>query len=365
MSLSVQEIIAQYRSVIIQIATPHSVGTGFYLESRQLIVTNAHVVAGCSSVVVAGKSLPKIMAEVVYLDPLRDLAFLSPPSRFPSRPEVVLSQTPVRDGDAVLAMGHPYGLRYSSTQGTVSKAQRLHPDTNTYYIQLDATINPGNSGGPLVNAQGEVVGVNTFQLDRGQSLSFALPVAQLRQALERFDQHTAQAPLLVCDACSNPTSVHENYCPHCGNDLAPHRYTPYMPVGIPRLIEDILVHLGKDNNLSRSGPNRWDIQEGSASISLKYNPDNGFIFCHAYLCLLPQQNIAPLYEFLLRENYKLKYLNFSVQQQDIIASWVIYGQHLHLEEGSAQLRYFMQKADEYDNLLVNQFGARWRNQEED
>lgn len=363
MQQSIQRIIETYKDSVIQIATPRSVGTGFYLPDWGLVITNAHVVSGCAEVVMSGRGLEKQLACVVYLDPQRDLAFLS--ASLNGRPEVPLTEASPKDGMHVIAIGHPYGLRYSSTQGIISRARRLHPEKNTYYIQLDAAINPGNSGGPLVNHEGEVVGVNTFMLDKGQSLGFALPVAELRRALRLYAENRGEEPVFICFSCGNAVRQPDTYCPHCGTDLSHELYEPYTPSGIARLIEEVIGRLDKDVSLSRGGANRWEIREGSAQVTLKYNPKNGFIFCDAYLCQLPTKEIAPIYEFLLKENYKLKYLNFSVQQQDIIASWVIYGQYLHPETATEQLQYFIRKADEYDNLLVNRFGARWRNQEED
>lgn len=361
----VQQIIEHYKGVVIQIATPSAVGTGFYLDSTRLLVTNAHVVAHTQEVAITGRYIPKVLTRVVYLDPRRDLAFLALPEATPDLESVPLAQQEAGDGTRVIAIGHPYGLRYSSTQGIISNARRLHPEKNTHYIQLDAAINPGNSGGPLVNQEGEVVGVTTAMLDKGQSLSFALPVSELRQALALFEQQRAQGqPILVCEACGNAQIWQDDYCGHCGADLSDYAYINYEPTGIARVIETVIERLGKNVKLSRSGANKWEIEEGSAQITLRYNPDNGFIFCDAYLCQLPEKEIAPLYEFLLRENYQLRYLHFSVQQQDIIASWVIYGQYLNPDTATEQIQYFIRKADEYDNLLVNRFGARWREREE-
>ncbi len=354
--------IEQFKQFVIQIATPQGVGTGFYVADQKLVVTNYHVVTSCSEVVISGQGIPKRIAEVIFIDARRDLAFLK--ADLPDLPNLAFSQEPIKEGTRVTAIGHPYGLRYTSTQGIVSKAKRLHPENNTTYIQLDAAINPGNSGGPLLDSEGKLVGVNTFILDRGQALGFALPVEQLQEALllhtKSENDHT-----LVCNSCGNVVSFTELYCPYCGTGLEEFIQRPYQPVGIAKAIEEVIEKLDKSVKLARSGQNRWEIQEGSATIHLRYNSENGFIFCDAYLCLLPQQDIGAIYEFLLRENYRLKYLNFSIQGQDIIASWVIYGQFLHPKAGVKQLRYFIEKADEYDDLLVNQFGARWRGQEED
>jgi len=77
----------------------------------------------------------------------------------------------MKDGDAVVAIGHPFGLNYTATQGVISKVDRIREGLK--YIQIDAAINPGNSGGPLVNMSGEIIGVNSFII-RGE-ITWALP----------------------------------------------------------------------------------------------------------------------------------------------------------------------------------------------
>ena len=87
-----------------------------------------------------------------------------------------------KDGEVVVAIGHPFGLNYTATQGVISKVDRIRDGVK--YIQIDAAINPGNSGGPLVNKEGEVIGINSFIIRGGDNLGFALPVSYLKEALD-------------------------------------------------------------------------------------------------------------------------------------------------------------------------------------
>ena len=84
----------------------------------------------------------------------------------------------------MVAIGHPYGLNYTATQGVISKVDRIREGLK--FIQIDAAINPGNSGGPLVNSNGEVIGVNSFIIRGGDNLGFALPVNYLKEALKLY-----------------------------------------------------------------------------------------------------------------------------------------------------------------------------------
>lgn len=357
--MDAQEIIDKYQHVIIQIATPQGTGTGFYLKDQNLIITNDHVVRGNSEVVISGKALPKTMAQVYFNDTKYDLAFLRVPDGADLPGLALGSGHPVHDGDSVIAIGHPYGLNYTATEGIVSKAKRLQNGLN--YIQIDAAINPGNSGGPLVNSSGEIVGVNTFIIAGGDNLGFALPVDYLLEDLNDYKQYFGKS-VIKCYSCSyivTPENIDGEYCPNCGAKIelpALKKEEEYKPVGAQLTIETILEQLGKDVKLARRGPYSWEVEEGSAKIFVNYN-ENGFIVTDSYLCYLPKTNIGPLYEFLLRENYELVGMMFSVNNQDIILSTFIYDQYLTYETGLETIKTLFKKADYYDDILKDKYGA--------
>src|SRR4051794_14424191 len=123
--MNTQQIIELYRPAIIQIATQNSTGTGFYLKEYDLIVTNDHVISKNAEVTIAGRLFDKRLARVWYTDRKHDLAFLQPPSDI-QIPEVKLGNyEQLNDGDVVVAIGHPYGLNYTATQGVISKVDRI------------------------------------------------------------------------------------------------------------------------------------------------------------------------------------------------------------------------------------------------
>jgi serine protease Do len=155
------------------------------------IVTNNHVVEGAVDVRVTMSDKRVFPAKVVGTDPLTDLAVLKiNGSNFPSVP--LGDSTQLHPGQSVLAFGNPYGFRFTVTRGIVSALNRPNPDpTNRRkpgeFIQTDAAINPGNSGGPLVNAHGEVVGINTFLISGSGSFSgmgFAIPTQIVKPTVQ-------------------------------------------------------------------------------------------------------------------------------------------------------------------------------------
>ena len=245
--MDAQQIIEQYQNAVIQIATATGTGTGFYIKEFDLIITNDHVVSENAEVTVAGKAFEKTMARVWYTDRKHDLAFLEAPKQV-ELPEVRLGQyEKMKDGDHVVAIGHPYGLNYTATQGVISKVDRIRDGLK--FIQIDAAINPGNSGGPLVNYDGEVIGVNSFIIRGGDNLGFALPVSYLREALQLYSPNRGQASTR-CYSCgylvTSGNIDSTKYCPSCGTEVKlpeiPEK--EIEPVGAAKTIEEILKDLG-------------------------------------------------------------------------------------------------------------------------
>ena len=362
-----QRIIEQFQKAIIQIATTTGTGTGFYVKEFDIIVTNDHVVGDNAEVTIAGKAFDKALSRVWYTDRKHDLAFLEAPKI--ELPEIKLGRyEDMHDGDAVLAIGHPYGLNYTATQGVISKVDRIREGLK--FIQIDAAINPGNSGGPLVNNKGEVIGVNSFIIRGGDNLGFALPVNYLRDALQMYLPNKGQ-PSTRCFSCGYLVTANnidsKKYCPSCGTEVK----LPELPekeaeaVGAARTVEEILKELGKDVRLAREGVNTWSVKEGSAKIKISYNAENFFIAGDAYLCQMPADatKIKPLYLFLLEENFRMNGLVLSCVKQNIVLSCIMYDLDMSKEHGSAAFRNLFQKADYYDEYLKSEFNCQTRLEE--
>lgn len=356
------DFIETYRAIIIQIATPHSTGTGFFLREPGLIVTNHHVVEGNRAVIIEGARFKKQLATVRYADRKYDLAFLDGPQNGPELPLVRLGiGKTMRVRDPITAIGHPFGLKFSVKSGIVSNDREVM--NNIPYLHIDAALNPGNSGGPLVDNDGDVVGINTFIIRDGDNIGFSLPVSFLNDSLEDFKKAGGDNACR-CSACSNVVSeatVDNGFCSFCGNRVSlPSSAEEYVPTGVPRTIEALITRTGHDVSLSRCGPNCWEINQGSAKINITYHENSGLMTADAILCQLPKENIKPLYEFLLRENHTNETITFSVHEQDILLSLLIYDRYLNEDTGMQMLQLLFEKADHYDNILVEQYGAQWK-----
>ncbi len=154
-----------------------SLGSGFIVDKEGYILTNNHVVEGADEIKVKCSDGREFRAKVIGRDKKTDLALIKIASLFKDLPTLVLGDSDtMRVGDWVLAIGNPFGLEHTVTQGIISATGRVigaGPYDN--FLQTDAPINPGNSGGPLVNLRGEVIGINTAIVSSGQGIGFAIP----------------------------------------------------------------------------------------------------------------------------------------------------------------------------------------------
>jgi len=255
-------IVERYKEVVIQIATPYSKGTGFYIHKYDLIVTNEHVVRDNREVVVDGKHFARQLVEVLYLDEIYDLAFLKAP----------------RDNN--------------------------------------------------------------------------LPTIVFR------DEH-----LIRCGECKQVVedkSTPSQRCTSCGSKVSYISKIPlYEPIGINRQIEEMLAELDHNAVLARRGPYNWEIEQGSALIHVAYHEKTGLITGDAHLCRIPDNNILPLYSYLLKANYELEGLNFTVKESEVILSLLIFDQYLNKMTALRLFEHLFEMADYYDDILVNDFNAKW------
>lgn len=167
-----------------------SLGSGVIISPKGYIVTNQHVVEAADEIEVALADGKKFAAKVVGSDPETDLAVLKVDAQ--NLPAITLGQAEnLRVGDVVLAIGNPLGVGQTVTMGIVSALHRTGLAINTFenFIQTDAAINQGNSGGALIDASGNLVGINTAILSQtGGSIGigFAIPVSTARQVMEQL-----------------------------------------------------------------------------------------------------------------------------------------------------------------------------------
>ena len=196
----------------------HGSGSGVIFSPDGYIITNNHVVDGAVDIKVTLSDRRTFTAKLVGTDPLTDLAVIKiEGSNFPNIPLGDSSQ--LHPGQTVLAFGNPFGFRFTVTRGIVSALNRPNPDINDprklgQYIQTDAAINPGNSGGPLVNAHGEVVGINTFLISPSGSFSgmgFAIPTSIVQPTVDSLVRYGKVAHSYIGVSISDVTPENSKF----------------------------------------------------------------------------------------------------------------------------------------------------------
>jgi Trypsin-like peptidase domain len=170
-------MLEQALSAVVTISTERGSGSGFFVGSKGQVVTNAHVVDGATRIIVRTRSKDSVLAKVLKLSLVEDLALLTTAG-------LDVSGLPLGDassasvGQDVIAIGSPLGLEGTVTRGIISGIRQID---EVPYLQTDAPINPGNSGGPLLSERGEVLGINTWKVGKqAEALGFAISVDRMK-----------------------------------------------------------------------------------------------------------------------------------------------------------------------------------------
>jgi len=178
--------------------TQSSLGSGVLIDGQRHVLTNEHVVARASRIRVTLADGRDFDAVVVGADPNNDLAVLNVETDEPLPWIPPGRSDDVMPGEPVIAIGNPFGLSNTVTTGVISAVDRsLRTDGRVYhgFLQTDASINPGNSGGPLLNAEGELIAINTAIYQGAEGIGFAIPIDVARRVVAELLEHGQVAPV--------------------------------------------------------------------------------------------------------------------------------------------------------------------------
>jgi len=165
-------------------------GTGFIIDKNGYIITNNHVVENADKIRVRLKDEREFEAKVIGRDPQTDVALIKIDAKGDLPVASLGRSADLKVGEWVVAVGSPFGLEQTVTAGIVSaKGRTIGSGPYDNFIQTDASINPGNSGGPLVNMNGEVVGINTAIIAHGQGIGFAIPIDMAAQIVAQLKEN--------------------------------------------------------------------------------------------------------------------------------------------------------------------------------
>lgn len=255
-----------------------SLGSGVIMSAEGYVLTNNHVINGADQIVVALHDGRDVSATIVGTDPDADLAVLK--IELDNLPYITVAQnTNLRIGDVVMAIGNPFGVGQTVTMGIVSATGRNQLGINTYenYIQTDAAINPGNSGGALINAMGELVGINTAIYSKSggsQGIGFAIPASVATRILTDIATHgTAIRGWLGIEVQeSTPQLLEALSLPQALTGLIVTGIYPDGPADTAKLaVGDILVKInGQDASNARVAMNQIAALRPGDGIDLEF-----------------------------------------------------------------------------------------------
>jgi serine protease Do len=172
-------------------STTESVGTGFIFRRDGYILTSEHVVHDAEAIQVKLHNGSKYPAELVWSDVTRDIAVLRIHAGKPLRPLPLGSSAKTKVGEMVISVGNPLGLDHTITTGVISAKNRKMSSSRNKKVyedilQTDCAINPGNSGGPVINLNGQAIGMNAFVVKDNQGLGFAIGIDSIKNRISRY-----------------------------------------------------------------------------------------------------------------------------------------------------------------------------------
>ncbi|MBK6605968.1 MAG: trypsin-like peptidase domain-containing protein [Leptospiraceae bacterium] len=350
--------IEKIEPVIFKINTASGSGTGFYIQDQNLVVTNYHVVSGYKKVAIEMQDKNTLSADVMVINPLIDIALLKPEKTLTGLPNVTFKKhDSLKNRDKVSVLGFPFGMPFTVTEGIISATKQLL--NGQAYIQTDAAVNPGNSGGPVVNMNGDIIGVTTSKFTQADNMGFALPIDHVMEELEAYKLNPNIAYAVKCPSCN--FSLHEpmDNCANCGAALKKELFDEQPKTEMAVFVEEVFNELKIDPVIARRGVDFWEFHRGSALVRY-FVYRNSFLFATSPLAKLPKTNLQEVYKYILSNPVSPFYLGIS---QGLI--YISY--RAHLADLKSSKRSLIQKnlaalaikADELDNFLIDTYGCEW------
>jgi serine protease Do len=343
-----------------QIYTGSGTGSGFLIDAQHLL-TNAHVVAPYLEVAVEMRDKSRMLGSVRLVHPQRDLAIVRLEQPVSGKVLELGKSEALRAKQPVHILGFPVGLPLSLTEGVISHPNQLLDDQ--FFVQTDAAINPGNSGGPILNAAHEVIAVTTCKLTQADAVGFGIPIDDAHRFVEQFRADAGEFAVL-CPACEHRITEHQRYCPKCGMDLdaqgdVREYFQPSDPAPLKGFVEAALASAGVNPVLARHGDHNWSFHRGSAPIKVWCCCPEHLNFSSS-LAQTGASEFSALFRYLLDVSHEP--FAFDIYGNIVRMSHVVHTSDVFADDTHAQLiervQQFIQKTDEVDNLLMQQYGCK-------
>ncbi len=342
---------------VYQIFTGGGTGSGFLIDPQHLL-TNAHVVFPYRRVAVELRDKRRVAGEVRRVAPRRDLAIVELPQPLDGA-ILPFDGDELRSQQALRILGFPVGLPLSVTEGVVSHARQLLD--GQHYVQTDAAVNPGNSGGPMLDEANRVVAVTTCKLRSAELVGFGIPAPDAARFVQSFREQSGVFGV-ECPSCEALLESSDRYCDDCGSDLddldLDDYFEPPEQHPVVAFVEQALVQAKVDPVLARHGRLNWSFYSGSAPIKI-------WCCCSEHVCFSSplaqpgKKSLGDLFRYLLSPDHQP--LAFDLDENVIRLNLTVHMSDVFTGAGhdllAQQIADFVQKADDYDNALIDRFGC--------
>jgi serine protease Do len=344
---------------IVRILDGYANGTAIYFSSYNLLVTAEQFTRSGSKVTIFDQNNKASKADVVYINESLNVAFLKPSINVHFNSHSKFYDQGVQIQNKLNAVGFlpQFGLKSYATSLLVLDKSFSNSDA---YIYHDAVLATSSLGGPLLSDEGKMLGINircNYGLVNG---TLALSFHILQSLMDDYVKSNFKCAV-ICPECNHlieDKNKMQVSCPNCKARVALiSSYQPFDLSAINRKIEKILSNLGYDPVLCRSDMNNWVITKGSARIHLQYNTSSGIIVAESFLCKLYVHNKDAILEYLLKQNYHSRGYAFSIREDVVVLSLLIYDQFINQESAVLIFNKLLQTADLYDKILIERFGA--------
>lgn len=342
------------KSAVYKINTANGSGTCFKIAPHNIFITNYHVIAGCKRISIEDHKKDRYVATVRYVNPETDIAILIGAEELKATIPFHNPHT-IDAGEYVSVLGFPFGMPFTVTEGIVSNAKQILDGKS--FIQTDAAINPGNSGGPVINKDGNIVGITTSKFTQADNVGFAIPSHLLWEELHTY-QGVRDVPFAIkCNSCKNAITERTEYCAHCGADVDIHLFDDYEVNPLAEFIEKSISALKTDPVLARAGKEYWEFYHGSSLIKI-FVHNHKYLYATSPLNNLPSQNLERLYRYLLSN--PVSPYQLGIDNHQIIISYrthlsdILDNSNLDIQQLLTQM---LTTADEMDDFFVRDFGC--------
>ncbi|PID90427.1 MAG: protease [Bacteroidetes bacterium] len=349
---------ADIYSTVFQIYDGAGTGSGFYLASHDVFLTNYHVVSGFKSVAVCDNDKNAYLGRVILVNQELDLAALVVDHDFSHLPSVELAdKDSVELGMKARVGGYPFGMPFTLTEGTVSSPKQLLDDR--YLIQIDAAVNPGNSGGPIFNEEGQVVGITASKFENADSTAFGIRLEDIHTLMEALDGIDRSCFHAQCNSCDELIEGEERYCPMCGVKLDKDVFAERQISEIARFCEEPIERLGVNPVAARRGNQHWEFFMGRSRIDM-FDYRDTYLFTVSLINLLPKKKVEPVLEYLLKT--KIAPFKLGLDGREIYFMYRLHLSDIH-DDNSAEIQDTIvraaKKAEELAQLLHEEFGCEY------